>query len=256
MRKLIRLASFDTTRQLIKDSCRIGCSHLSNVLGFPHTSDNSHINRAKVAKLLNALMQYLETANWVVKEVHPWPDGGYESDETESSTSEEFTDPSSSWKPSDGSSQEPSQTSEQERRSQRTTQTAGGQMTGLSNRASKRKRCTENQAKKKKIVTHGPRPSVIPGGRGFECPSNECNQFFDTVEEAIKHGAEQCNVRFDTPYGREYDRNGKTRCLWDGCNRMLSASCMKRKKFTLGASFQNVRAHERLHISGHMTSSL
>ena len=56
-------------------------------------------------------------------------------------------------------------------------------------------KATEGKALKSKIrMSTGPNPSVVPGGRGFKCPSAGCDTFFDTAEEAIAHGAEECGV--------------------------------------------------------------
>ncbi|KOO32166.1 hypothetical protein Ctob_015704, partial [Chrysochromulina tobinii] len=45
----------------------------------------------------------------------------------------------------------------------------------------------------KKFYSRGPNASVAPGGQGFTCPPN-CGAFFDTADEAIKHGKEHFSV--------------------------------------------------------------
>ena len=45
------------------------------------------------------------------------------------------------------------------------------------------------QAPKKVYISRGAKPSVAPGGEGFECPAPGCTSVFDTAEEALEHGA-------------------------------------------------------------------
>ena len=100
------------------------------------------------------------------------------------------------------------------------------------------------------VLSRGPRPSVMPGGRGFKCLKPECETFFDTAEAAIAHAEEAHGIASDERGGREYDAQGRTRCLWDGCGKVIMASGMVNGKWRVGSSLGHVRSHEAKHEKG------
>ena len=105
-------------------------------------------------------------------------------------------------------------------------------------------------AKRKLLISRGDRASVPPGGRGFKCPCGGCDAIFDAAAEAIEHGRESCGVEGNGFHGRVYDDDGKTRCLWDGCGKLIAASCMFHGKWIVGRNVIHVINHEALHVKG------
>ena len=91
----------------------------------------------------------------------------------------------------------------------------------------------------KKLVSRGAKKSVLPGGRGFECPPN-LGIFFDTAEEALTHAA----------VGRVFDDKGRTPCLWAGCNRTFSSTQVRHGMWINGNALRSLLKHEKEHIKG------
>jgi hypothetical protein len=83
---------------------------------------------------------------------------------------------------------------------------------------------------------------VAPGGQGFTCPPN-CGAYFDTADEAIKHGKEHFGVTDNGPGGRVVDDAGKTPCLWDGCGKLFAAR-------GASANLRFLLIHEAQHVKG------
>ena len=68
---------------------------------------------------------------------------------------------------------------------------------------------------KKYVRSRGDKASVAPGGRGFKCPVDNCDTFFDTAAEALAHAVENCGFegngrasRNDGGNSRLYDEKG------------------------------------------------
>ena len=93
--------------------------------------------------------------------------------------------------------------------------------------------------KRKQLVSRGAKMSVLPGGRGFECPPN-LGIFFDTAEEALTHAA----------VGRVFDDKGRTPCLWAGCSRIFSSTHVRHGKWINGNALQTLLKHEKEHVKG------
>ena len=92
----------------------------------------------------------------------------------------------------------------------------------------------------KKLVSRGANASVVPGGDGFACPASGCKSVFDTAEEALEHGATH-----GLSGEREVDDEGKSCCLWQGCDKKLKVDFSRGK-----ANFKDLRKHEALHANG------
>ena len=73
---------------------------------------------------------------------------------------------------------------------------------------------TDKGGTAKRAKSRGARASVVPGGRGFKCPKDGCETYFDTAEEAWEHGAEACGIVPNGPGGRVFDEAGRSPCLW------------------------------------------
>ena len=98
-------------------------------------------------------------------------------------------------------------------------------------------------------ISRGLCASVAPGGRGFKCPKAGCEAFFDTADEALAHGAQVCGVASNGRGLRWYDAAGTSRCLWDGCGRVMSTkrpNAVDDKDGNLGT----LLSHEALHEKG------
>ena len=93
--------------------------------------------------------------------------------------------------------------------------------------------------KRKQLVSRGAKKSVLPGGRGFECPPN-LGIFFDTAEEALTHAA----------VGRVFDDKGRTPCLWAGCGKMFASTRMRSGKWLNGTNLNKLLHHEEKHVKG------
>ena len=97
------------------------------------------------------------------------------------------------------------------------------------------------QAPKKRGASRGATASIAPGGDGFACPASGCKSVFDTAEEALEHGATH-----GLSGEREVDDEGKSCCLWQGCDKKVPV--MKPSK--IKADFYNLLRHEALHTKG------
>ena len=91
------------------------------------------------------------------------------------------------------------------------------------------------------MQSRGASASVAPGGNGFACPASGCKSVFDTAEEALEHGATH-----GLSGEREVDDEGKSCCLWQGCDKKVSVSKPNRP---LG-NIINLRRHEACHVKG------
>ncbi len=98
---------------------------------------------------------------------------------------------------------------------------------------------------------------VAPGGRGFACPAEGCENFFDTAAEALAHAVELCGFegnglasRADGGISRLYDEKGFTCCLWDGCDKLIKASGKRDGVWQLGGAVHAVQSHEARHTKG------
>ena len=98
------------------------------------------------------------------------------------------------------------------------------------------------QARKKLVVSRGAAASIAPGGDGFACPASGCKSVFDTAEEALEHGATH-----GLSGEREVDDEGKSCCLWQGCDKKAKAT---RPDKSNKHDFGNLRQHEALHVKG------
>ena len=98
------------------------------------------------------------------------------------------------------------------------------------------------QARAKVVKSRGATASVVPGGDGFACPASGCKSVFDTAEEALEHGATH-----GLSGEREVDDEGKSCCLWQGCDKKLKVVLPSRPN---GLNLFKVREHEALHTKG------
>ena len=96
------------------------------------------------------------------------------------------------------------------------------------------------QVRKKLVISRGAKASVPAGGDGFACPASGCKSVFDTAEEALEHGATH-----GLSGEREVDDEGRSCCLWQGCDKKIKVDTRKTK-----TDFQKVRVHEALHVKG------
>ena len=59
----------------------------------------------------------------------------------------------------------------------------------------------------------------------------------------MEHGRKECGVAFDTHGGREYDAEGCTICMWDGCGKMIK---LDMRPHVGDSKFKDLRGHEAL----------
>ena len=97
------------------------------------------------------------------------------------------------------------------------------------------------QARKKLVVSRGAAASIAPGGDGFACPASGCKSVFDTAEEALEHGATH-----GLSGEREVDDEGKSCCLWQGCEKKVPVV----RPSSVKPKFNNLLRHEALHVKG------
>ena len=97
------------------------------------------------------------------------------------------------------------------------------------------------QARKKRTVSRGVSTSVPAGGVGFASPASGYKSVFDTAEEALEHGATH-----GLSGEREVDDEGKSCCLWQGCEKKVPVV----RPSSVKPKFNNLLRHEALHVKG------